>query len=85
VTNLIAIAAFIFAVASSGFLIWLLFQPYDEPDPRLVSLRDWLQRYSDRLDDTANGGRNARSPDGDDYNEVWSEVMSRLDRILGDR
>lgn len=55
------------------------------PDPRLLLLREWLQAYSDAMDDAANEGRAARAPDGDDYNEVWSEVMFRLDRILGDR
>lgn len=48
----------------------------------LESLRHRLRQHDDKLNDTANDGRKAVPPDGDDYNELYSEVMLVLDRIL---
>jgi hypothetical protein len=45
--------------------------------PILAALRR-ARLYDQTMSDTANDGRNARAPDGDDFNEVFAEVMHCL-------
>ena len=47
----------------------------DKPEAEtLESIRNAIRAYDDKLDDRANGGANARAPDGDDYNAILSMI-----------
>lgn len=45
---------------------------------RVASSLHAIKRYCSALDDDANDGANARSPDGSDYNEVFDHAMVAL-------
>jgi len=36
----------------------------------------------ERLNDTFNDGRNARPPDGDDYNDLYNDVFATLTDLI---
>lgn len=42
----------------------------------LQFIRDAVKAYDDKLDDAANSGKDARPPNGDDYNEITYLVMN---------
>lgn len=53
----------------------LLSNPLD-PLAALEAIVDKINTYDDKMGDAANDGRSAQPPDGDDYNELYSIVMT---------
>jgi hypothetical protein len=50
----------------------------------LEALAREVKAYDDTLDDAANGGRNARPPDGDDYNALLEIIRRQIPAESGD-